>query len=106
MAVLAAGVGDARAGELGDRIAETLCYPPSATRLALSDDDGASYRQSDRLSGDYRDIQGADARAWFEKSPGGAVCRTPADSGLTLFFCAAVSHAGGVLTKDRARLCP
>ena len=105
-AALATAAGDARAGGLGDRIAEALCYPPSAVRIALSGDDEATYRRADRLAGRYRDIQGADARAWFEKSPRGAVCRTPADSGPTLFFCAAVSHTGGVLTKDRARLCP
>lgn len=57
------------------------------------------------MTGSHRDIQGPDARAWFVKSAGGAVCRTPADTALTLFFCAAVSHADDTLTKARPRLC-
>lgn len=57
------------------------------------------------MAGSYRDIQGVDARAWFEKSADGAVCRTPANTGLTLYFCAAVTQADDSLIKARPRLC-
>lgn len=93
------------ASVLADRIAEALCYPSSTRALQLDEDEAATYRRSSRMAGSYRDIQGPDARAWFVKSADGAVCRTAADTGLTLFFCAAVSHADGSLTKARPRLC-
>jgi len=58
------------------------------------------------LTGDYRDIQGSDARAWFEVTDdGGARCRTPATTTLTLFFCAAVTLDGDQLVRKRVRLC-
>ena len=100
-----AGATAADAAVLADRIAESLCYPPSVRALPLGRDEAEAYRRTDRMAGSYRDIQGADARAWFEKTSGGAVCRTPADTGLTLFFCAAVAQADGRLTKARPRLC-
>lgn len=94
-----------RASELGDRIAERLCYPQSVRTLRLDAGDTVAYRASDRIAGDYRDIQGAEARAWFEKTPEGAVCRTPATSTLSLFFCAAVTDDDGTLRKGERRLC-
>lgn len=106
VSALAAWSGAARADELGDRIAEALCYPPSARHLALTQEEEAAYRRSDRLAGDYRDIQGADARAWFAKAPGSAECRTPADGRLTLFFCASVTQSDDLLSREPRRLCP
>jgi hypothetical protein len=97
--------GTVRAGDLGDRIAETLCYPPSTTVMRLSSDEMAVYRAARKVEGDHRDTEGPDARAWFTKTTTGAICRRPANWQLTLFFCAAVSDAGGVLTKAPPRLC-
>jgi len=91
--------------DLADRIAETLCYPPSASEMRLDPATDADYRRTTRMAGAYRDIQGADARAWFRKTRDGAICRTPANGALTLYFCSAVSHGAGRLTKDRPRLC-
>lgn len=98
---------DARAkGSLADRITEHLCYPESATAMTLGARDSTAYRQAKTLTGIYRDIQGSDARAWFEKTPNGAVCRTPATSDLSLYFCAEVTHADVVLKRHPRRLCP
>lgn len=96
----------AGAGELGDRIAEQLCYPPSARTMQLRDADLTLYRTTGRLDGDYRDIQGAEARAWFAKTPDGALCQTPAGSDLTLYFCAEVERSGAWLHRHPRRLCP
>lgn len=90
---------------LADRIAETLCFPPSTREMRLDRGTAATYRGAVRLEGLYRDIQGPENRAWFEKTEAGAVCRTPADTGLTLFFCADVVLSAGKLVKRPARLC-
>ena len=105
LAVLLPAPATAGSSELADRIAEALCYPPSAREMRLEPAADADYRRTARMAGAYRDIQGADARAWFRKSGDAAVCRSPADSAMTLYFCAPVSHAPGLLTKARPRLC-
>lgn len=90
---------------LAARIAETLCYPGRVTRLALTDEELATYRDSFTLSGGYRDIQGADARADFTKRGPVAECRRAASEIRPLFYCAKVSLSGNALVKGRARLC-
>ncbi len=105
VAVLLPAAAPAGTPDLADRIAEALCYPPSVREMRLDPATDADYRRSARMAGAYRDIQGADARAWFRKTGDAAVCRTPANGDLTLFFCAAVSHGAGRLAKDRPRLC-
>ena len=104
-AALLVQCGTAQASDLGERIAETLCYPPSTTVMQLSSDEEAVYQATKRIDGSHRDTEGPDARAWFSKTSTGAACRRPANWQLTLFFCAVVSHADGVLTKARPRLC-
>ncbi|WPZ32840.1 hypothetical protein T8K17_16525 [Thalassobaculum sp. OXR-137] len=109
-ASLAAGVfhpgSAARAEPLGDRIAEALCYPPSAETLDLTAGDRKRLLSAPPLEGAYRDIQGSEARAWFEVLPdGSARCRTPANSTMTVYFCAAVSLDETGLRRARRRLC-
>lgn len=100
-------IGAARAGEpLANRITERLCYPLSAKAMTLTAREITAYISAQNLAGYYRDIQGSDARAWFEKSSAGAVCRTPATSDLTLFFCAEVNRDGATLSRQPRRLCP
>ncbi|NQW09671.1 MAG: hypothetical protein HQ481_07310 [Alphaproteobacteria bacterium] len=104
--VMSLGVGAARANDsLVSRITERLCYPPSAETMTLSSEEIAIYARSGRLTGAYRDIQGSDARAWFEKSTAGALCRTPATGDMALFFCATVTRDGLVLVRGPRRLC-
>lgn len=96
----------AGADPLGDRIAETLCYPPSAARIPLSADERRRLRAAPPVTGDYRDIQGSEARAWFEVlADGSARCRTPANSAMTVFFCAPVSLEADALRRGERRLC-
>ncbi|MDF1793393.1 MAG: hypothetical protein P1U88_15875 [Thalassobaculaceae bacterium] len=96
----------ARADPLGDRIAEYLCFPPSAERLAIDAREGARLLSQPPVTGDYRDIQGSEARAWFEVlKDGSARCRTPATSNMTLWFCAEVTLDGAILLRNRMRLC-
>ena len=96
----------ARADPLGDRIAEALCYPPSAERLTIGDNDRHRLLSAPPVSGGYRDVQGPEARAWFEVLPDGtARCRTPANSALTLYFCATVTLRDGTLHRQSNRLC-
>ncbi len=107
---LAAGLfcaaGSASADPLGDRIAESLCYPPSAERMALAPEDRARLLAAPPVTGDYRDIQGSEARAWFEVLPDGtARCRTPANSAMTVTFCAAVTLEADALRRAERRLC-
>ena len=110
-AALAAGLfaaaGAAVADPLGDRIAETLCYPPSAVTMPVTGTERDALLSPPPVAGDYRDIQGSEARAWFEILPDGtAQCRTPANSAMTLFFCASVTlDDGRVLKRGTRRLC-
>lgn len=90
---------------LGARIAERLCYPDSVDSITLSDLDAATYRDRFTLSGDYRDIQGAEARADFTKKGPIAECRKPASATQPLLFCAKVTVSGDRLIKGRPRLC-
>jgi hypothetical protein len=90
---------------LGARIAERLCYPDSVDSITLSERDAATYRDSFTLSGDYRDIQGAEARADFTKKGPIAECRKPATATQPLLFCAKVMASGDRLIKGRPRLC-
>lgn len=101
-----AAAGGAGADPLGDRIAENLCFPPSASRLALETADRRRLLSDPPVQGDYRDIQGSEARSWFEVLPDGtARCRTPANSAMTLYFCARVTLEADHLARDRKRLC-
>jgi hypothetical protein len=91
---------------LGDRIAEALCYPPSARRLEVSGAERARLLSAPPLTGAYRDIQGSEARAWFEVLENGtARCRRPANSAMTVWFCAEVTLDGDALVRDRIQLC-
>lgn len=96
----------AAAEPLGDRIAEFLCYPPSAERLEITTAERRRLLSHPPVIGDYRDIQGSDSRAWFEVLQNGtARCRTPATSALTLYFCAEVAIDGDNLVRRERRLC-
>lgn len=98
--------GAAIADRLGDRIAEFLCYPPSAGRMAIDAAERRRLLSAPPVTGDYRDIQGSEARAWFEVMPdGGARCRTPANSAMTLYFCAVVALEADTLYRAERRLC-
>lgn len=98
--------GDALGDRLGDRIAEYLCYPPSAERLAIGPGERVRLLSAPPVSGFYRDIQGSDARAWFEfLSDGSARCRVPATTTMRLFFCGSVTIGDGSLFRDTMILC-
>ena len=106
LAAAAGSTTSAGADPLGDRIAEYLCYPPSAERLAISGEERRRLRADPPVTGGYRDIQGSDARAWFEiRQDGTARCRKPANSALTVHFCAEVTIRDGNLVRNRLRLC-
>lgn len=97
---------DPQADRIGDRVAEHLCYPPSAERLAIGAEERDRLLSAPPVSGFYRDIQGSQARAWFEVLPdGSARCRVPATSAMTLFFCGTVTLVDGGLVRDEMRLC-
>lgn len=101
-----AAPGIAKGDPIGDRIAEELCYPPSAERLSILPEERKRLLSSPPITGDYRDIQGSDARAWFTvRADGTAVCRTPATTDLSLFFCAPVTLGPRALIRGPARLC-
>lgn len=103
---LCCAAGSATAEPLGDRIAEFLCYPASVERLALDRAERDRLLAAPPVSGDYRDIQGSEARAWFNVlDDGTARCRTPANSAMTLYFCAPVALEGDHLRKTTPRLC-
>jgi hypothetical protein len=104
--LLAAVPDPAFADPLGNRIAEMLCYPPSAKTMAISDAERDRLYSAPPVSGGYRDIQGSDARAWFEVlDDGTARCRTPATGDLSLFLCSPVTVDRGMLRRGTNRLC-
>lgn len=97
---------DPQADQIGDRVAEYLCYPPSAERLAIGPEERDRLLSAPPVSGFYRDIQGSQARAWFEVLPdGSARCRVPATSTMTLYFCGTVTVGDGFLKRDTMKLC-
>ncbi|MFX4222063.1 MAG: hypothetical protein ACMVO3_14410 [Thalassobaculum sp.] len=97
---------DAMDRRLGNRIAEFLCYPPSAERLAIDPAERDRLTSAPPISGAYRDIQGSEARAWFEILPdGSARCRVPANSAMSLYFCGSVTIRDGALVRDTMKLC-
>ncbi|MCR9070331.1 MAG: hypothetical protein NXI18_01300 [Alphaproteobacteria bacterium] len=94
------------ASQLGNRIAEYLCFPPSAERLAIHPAEHDRLLSAPPVFGSYRDIQGSEARAWFEIMPdGSARCRVPANSAMTLYFCGFVSVEDGYIVRDQMILC-
>ena len=90
---------------LADRIAEFLCYPDSADGFSLEPEEIEALSAGGDATGSYRDIQGAEGRAWFRIRDGRMVCRVPATTDLTLFLCADVAVNETGLRRSRRYVC-
>ncbi len=102
---IAAAAPAVAADPLGNRLAELLCYPESASHLNLTPDQLRRLTSPAPVNGWYRDIQGSDARAWFTSENGEGQCRVPATSALDVFFCADVTVTENSAIRSRRYLC-